>query len=222
VQNVLIDMAAAGVPAIALTGTGRALTIDRDTVLGVAGPRLLTLAASSGAEVVIDPNAVLPAAIALATGADFPPAELTRTDVIDSAGNHVQAPGGAFVQKGLALAASGPVTQYAVTRYTGTGSPSEQQVTPALAVAPDPTVALAGVAQQGLVAAGIGRAMHVTSGYSLVRLEPGAATPTLPAPIFLSGTTAGTVTFTAPAVSVRVGVMVRRYTDGVGLARLSL
>ena len=224
IQNVQIDLTAAGLPSIVLTGNGRALSIDSGTVVPGAGARLLSLTASSGAEVVIDPNAALTAAITLSTGADFPPSELTRTDVIDSAGNHVQAPGGSFVQKGLALAASGPITQYSVTRYTGTGSPNEQQVTPALAAAPDPTAALAGVAQQALLAAGVGRTMHVTGGYSLVRLDQAAAasTPALPAPIFLSGATAGAITFTAAAVSVPLGVLVRRYPDGVGLARLRL
>jgi len=226
---------------INFAGNGQALSII-DTVMKTPMDTFLDLTSANGSEIILDgfaPNSDTLPLIEISGAIRLPgdgiigieggdqPIELNATDVVDRRNNHIQGPGGSFVQKALALSASQAVPAYRVTMFDQVGSPARQKVVTAVPTAPDVTTRIAGVAQQALPGNTEAVAMHVVNGYSVVQLAIGVGSG-LPTPVFLSSDPLwpGAVTTIAPtdAPQVRIGVLVQMFRlhslGSLGLVRL--
>jgi hypothetical protein len=160
------------------------------------------------------------------------PLELNATDIVDSRNNHIQGPAGSLQPKALGLRSSVVLAAYSVTLFDGTGVPGRQRVVPATANTALIANRIAGVCQQRLPGNTDDVSMHVTNGYTLVRVANPVANTDLPVPVFLTtvATQAGAVTSIAPtdpdSQQVRVGVLVQVFPSSqieqYGLMRLEL
>jgi hypothetical protein len=207
-----------GRPNIALAGTNRQLRLDDvQTFIPVAAatPHSGVILDASGAvacTVQYDPTFVANGLFVLPQTSEFRPFELSQTDVFDSAHNHYLSPKVSFTHKGMPWkhAFGSPFQRYSVTRFV----PGQDfRVEKTRAFSGLTVQQIAGVAQQEYLPATDGTSMHLTTGYSLVRL--GFDTPseiTEPVPVLLNDSDQGSVvlaTSDPAAPQIQIGVLVR-------------
>ena len=108
------------------------------------------------------------------------------------------------MQKALALRASATLLAYSVTLFDGIGVPGRQRVVPATANTANIPNRIAGVCQQRLPGNTEDVSMHVTNGYTLVRLGNAPSNADLPAPVYLTTTAAQTGAVTTVPSTIRM------------------